>query len=289
MSTAAVNPYEISMEELKRLAETAPEVTPESVTPPSVTEQPRDEQGRFIKVEESEPTVNESTETQTETEEATPVEAYTATIDLGDGSGVQVFEGKDKDELLQKLIVAQENATRKIRELTATKTAPVTPPVVEPTLNPDQEAELAQEFLSEPSKAFDKLYQKRRQEELAREAEARKQAEEAGKAELAAANAFMAANPDYFVCPQNGNRIDRVLKLNGWASTTENIQKAYDELKADGLLTAKPSEAAPVRTARTSGLSVRAAVQPPPKSPVDPSKLTLEQLRDLAGGYVYPQ
>src|SRR5690348_17341391 len=37
-------------------------------------------------------------------------------IDLGDGSGKQVFEADSAEELIDKLTTAQENATRKIRE-----------------------------------------------------------------------------------------------------------------------------------------------------------------------------
>lgn len=38
-------------------------------------------------------------------------------IDIGDGAGVQVFEAETETELIAKLVIAQENATRKIRDL----------------------------------------------------------------------------------------------------------------------------------------------------------------------------
>ena len=48
---------------------------------------------------------------------------YRREIDLGDGSGVQVFEGSSYDELIDKLANAQLHATRKIKELSTAKKA----------------------------------------------------------------------------------------------------------------------------------------------------------------------
>jgi len=50
---------------------------------------------------------------------------YRREIDLGDGSGKQVFEAESVEELLDKLTEAQEHATRKIRELSAASRPPV--------------------------------------------------------------------------------------------------------------------------------------------------------------------
>src|SRR5207248_2228797 len=133
------------------------------VTPPSV-EQPRDDKGRFVAVPDpsTDPAqADPAAAPDPGVDPAAPVEEFTATIDVGDGAGVQVFSAPTKDELLEKLIEAQENATRKIRELTA-KPVVAPAPVAPVAPNPDEEAALAQEFLSEPIKAFEKLYTKRR-------------------------------------------------------------------------------------------------------------------------------
>jgi hypothetical protein len=289
MSTTAVNPYAISMDELRQLAHDQPLPPPE----PTPTAQPRDEQGRFVAVQDP-PVDDTPTDAPPQADDvvppqadAAPVEEFTATIDIGDGSGVQVFSAPTKDELLEKLIEAQENATRKIRELNARPTPPPTP-TPEPTVNLDDEAALAQAILSEPSAAIRRVME----QELGmsvKEAKAKILAADElarGQQEVSAANQFMAANPDYYVCPSNANKIDRLLKLNNAPATVENIQKAYEELKADGLLTAKPVET-PARTARSSGISVRTVTPPAPKPVEDLSKLTREQLFERAGGYAY--
>jgi hypothetical protein len=280
MSTA-VNPYTISMDELARLAadQTLPPpepITPEGVTPPSVTDpapdpaanpdpaaQPRDAQGRFVAADPAPDAAQVD-------DPAAPVEEFTATIDLNDGGGVQVFSAPTKDELLEKLIEAQENATRKIRELTAkpvvapTPVAPVAP-------NPDEEAALAQELLSEPTKALERFYAKRRAEEKAAEAEAQRQAEQAKAAVDAAAAKFITANPDFYECPKNAARIAGWLRVNGKPENFDTIQEAYNDLNADGLLLPKP--AAVVATpARASGLSVRRSAAPPPPPTVNKVK-----------------
>jgi hypothetical protein len=97
--------------------------------------------------------------------------------------------------------------------------------------------------------------------------------------------AFMAANPDYFASQQNAKRLIRQLEIDRLPETVENLQKVYNELKADGLIAPKPAEAAPVIRTRSSGLSTRSSVPPPPPKPVDLSKLTIEQIKELAGGY----
>ena len=283
MSTATPDFSQMTAAQIKEFIEQQP-VTPESVTPEGEADitadtttddsgQPRDEKGRFV---------SQSPDPEPDIE---PVEEYTATIDIGDGAGVQVFSAPTKDELLTKLIEAQENATRKIRELSTKKADPA--PAAPQVPNPDEELALAQEFLANPSQAFDRLYQKRREEERQREAEAARAAAEAAKAVDSAAKQFIAATPDYYEHPKNAARIEGWLKLNGNLDPTyENITAAYNDLKTDGLLLSKPEEQ-PARTARASGISVRRSVAPPTPPAKDPRTMTKEELFAAAGGYVY--
>ena len=60
----------------------------------------------------------ESTVTLTATP---PPSKFVREIDLKDGSGVQKFEAESWEGLVDKLATAQENATKKIRELSARK------------------------------------------------------------------------------------------------------------------------------------------------------------------------
>ena len=69
------------------------------------------------------------------------VTIYQRRIDLGDGSGVQVFNAGSMEELVDKLVTAQENATKKIRELNAA----VPKPQVQKERSADEEFVLSQE------------------------------------------------------------------------------------------------------------------------------------------------
>lgn len=165
---------------------------------------------------------------------------YRREIDLGDGSGVQVFEAPTIEELVDKLATAQEHATRKIRELTATKKT-----ATEPTQQElDEEFILSQELANNPSLAFDKLFQKRLgsspeevKKGLQRLADIDREA-----ADKQAAVTFVEKNPDYVATPKNGAKIDRYLKTYNLPGTVENIEKAFQDLSESGLLETKKPE-----------------------------------------------
>lgn len=284
MSTTSVNPYEISMEELKNLAAGVP------LPPP---EQPRDEQGRFVSADEGQPTVDESVETQTE---ETEPEQFIAEreIDLEDGSGVQVFRGVgDTQEaaweaLADELAKAQANATKKIRELSAKPAAPPAPE--KPAISAEDAFLASQGDVEATQRIIDARVEAKLKE--ANEARQRQEAEarERDRQEDIIASQFIADNPDYFVSPQNGRRLVRQLEIEGLPRTRESLNKVYADLKADGLITQKPAEQPPVTPRpRSSGLSTRGSVAPPPANvSKDPRKMSLEELREAAGGYQNP-
>lgn len=282
MSTTPVDLTAMSATEIKTFIES--QALPAEVT----TEQLRDEQGRFIS-----PTTEGSPDGETgpegEITESEPV-VVEREIDLGDGSGVQVFRGVGATEteayaaLADELASAQANATKKIRELTQ---APVKTPDTSTT--PENEFLLQQRLLDAPRATIRELFKEEFgmspteiKAKLAK-ADAALEAQTIDRA----SDAFLAANPDYFVSEQNGRRMVRQLEIEGLPPTTENMQKVYDGLKADGLITPKPAADAPSIRGRSSGLSTRSSAPPPPPRPVDTSKLSLEQLRELAGGYRY--
>lgn len=299
MSAAPViNPYEISMDELARLANQP--VTPEPSAdktadisadiPSDKTAQLRDDKGRFV-----------APEPDKTADISAPVEEYTATIDVGDGAGVQIFSAPTKDELLEKLIEAQTNATKKIRELSArpaaAPVAPVAPTVTTP--NPDEELAISQEILSEPTSAFRKLFEKQvgMPIDSFKTKVDRLEAWERGQRDEAVAREWMAATPDYNATPANGVKIGKWLELNRLEATAENIQAAYTDLNASGLLTPKPA-AAPATPAtpaapapRSSGISTRHSITPPTPTVADETKkayeIPMDQLLIKAGGYKY--
>jgi hypothetical protein len=86
-----------------------------------------------------------------------PKMVFSATIDLEDGEAVQKFEGESHKEITDKLLIAQANATARIRELRKPATPPATPPKAplqfnKKPLTADERFTMAQD-LSDPEKA----------------------------------------------------------------------------------------------------------------------------------------
>lgn len=186
--------------------------------------------------------------------QADPVEedeiVYRREIDLGDGSGVQVFEGASYDELVDKLANAQLHATRKIKELSTAKKVEAKAE----ELTPEQEFLLSQELTSKPSKAIKALIEstlgmsveefRKTQEEL-RSFRAEKVAE-------TDAVRFVQETPDYFASAKNGEKMSRYLKTFNLEPSVDNYRKAFNDLNESGLLEARPA------TDNTSATSTQA-------------------------------
>ena len=273
--TTAIDPNSLSTEELRNLIVSGelPEIEPEP-------EQPRDEFGRFTTAEE--PTAEpEDAEAEVEVPEM-----FVREIDLGDGSGVQVFKAESLEELVDKLAEAQANATKKIRELSQPR------PVKVEELNPDQEVALSQALLAEPSKVLRRQIEQtfgmpvdeiRDNLRMAKETRVAQEADQA-------AREFVAETPDYFACPENFQRISRYMDRMGMPPTKASIQQAYSDLNADGILRAKPTNAQ-TPAPRSSGISTRRSSAPPVKTAEDfrreASKLSAAELLERAGGYQY--
>jgi hypothetical protein len=198
------------------------------------TEQQRDETGKFLKREQS-------SSKREQTEEVDEI-VYRREIDLGDGGGVQVFEGATPDEVIDKLAKAQENATRKIRELTAAKKAE---DEKKPARTPEQEWILSQELLANPTDTISKMFEevvgmpptafKSRMDRLA--------AFEKAQSEEQAAQEFITKHPEYVPNARNAQRIEkyvRTYELDG--TKAESIEKAYADLVEGGLLETKAAE-----------------------------------------------
>jgi hypothetical protein len=172
----------------------------------------------------------------------TPVEAepeqffYKKEIDLGDGSGVQVFTGKGTtalealEELSEKLADAQRHATKKIHELSAKVKAEDTRTEQQKT---DDEYVIAQRLQKEPSKAI---------RDVVREVIAER--EESQRRSLQTQQNFVDSHPDYIADTENGARITHEVQRLGYNEfTEESLEKAYQSLKASGLLKVKAEEA----------------------------------------------
>jgi hypothetical protein len=256
------------------------EFAPPSFAPPAQDpaaekkeEAPRDDKGRFV-----------STKVKRE-------------IDLGDGSGKQVFEADTYEELADKLAEAQTHATKKIREqnrkLKEARTpkvepTPRTPKYNEKPLTTDEEFAIGQNFSQMPRAAFEKLFESvtgLKPVEFRSKLEAM-DAFDAAMAEQREAEAFVVSHAkDFTPSPQNYAALKGILDAEGLAVTKDNLDYAFDQASTSGLLVSitptpaprieEPAPPAPRKV--STGLSDRA----PSREIAAPSVPTVEELRAM--------
>lgn len=200
-------------------------------------------------------------------EEPPPVETAeeevfmaTAEIDLEDGSGVQVFEAQGSTEteahrnLNDKLVDAQRNATKKIREqgarlreLEAVHKANTAPETKE--LSADDEYIITQELQKTPSKALRRWFKQvtgcepEEFSNVKQAFDAFKNGQTAATVGAAAVSAFLAAHPDYEDEGKDGEKNTRLMQMQfkemgiTWPpKSSDELTKAYLKLKESGLL-----------------------------------------------------
>lgn len=205
--------------------------------------------------------------------------------------GEEVYFGHGPDSITRErdayrqLREAKIHANRKIREQNQTIK---TTEAAKVAMTADERYVLAQRMQTEPDLVLEEAISKR----LA--SDPRIQAAEqlaTDKKINDVTIAWVNENPEYYAVPANGKRIWKELQYNGiTVPTAADLDKAYQSLKSEGLLQAKPAEVAPVVTApapvrRSSGLPTRSSAVPTPvvAAPVvDPYKMPLEELMILA-------
>lgn len=256
----------------------------------------RDEKGRFLPA--GGPNAAAVANSDTEDVKTVPIRRE---IDLGDGSGKQVFEASTTDELLDKLTTAQLHATRKIRqqnqalkELRGQSGAPKYAPKA---MTPDEEFVVGQEFSTKPRDAFRKLFEAETGmslDQFRNKAAAIDAIEEQRQAN-AIGEQYCSEHPEYHACPQNASAINRYFKTYNLAATMDNLEQAIDELSTSGLLVTEtpaaeaeaiPQVVAPPKRKATGLFGVGAAPsglssQPAKKlSDADLSKMSSKQLAE---------
>jgi hypothetical protein len=182
-------------------------------------------------------------------------------IDLGDGSGKQVFEADTPEELIDKLTKAQENATRKIRQLNrqvkATARKPQQPaaqPKQPRVLSADEQFQLATEIQTNPLAAFDKLFEATtgfKPDEFRAHMGEFEQIKAERDAQVAVQGFLNDHATDYFPTPRNYQAIQNFLDSNGLPLTSENLEYAFDELTTSGLLEQRPAAPQPAPSAQS--------------------------------------
>lgn len=284
-----LDPETMPLEELMALANAEP--TEEVVEPV----QPRNPDGTFASPE----TVSADAEIPPVTEgisAPTPPTSFSRTIDLGDGSGAQVFTADSLEGLVDKLADAQKHATRKIRELNqVAKQVPKAPARKE--LTADEKYLLGQRLINEPDVALRELLEAELgmtfDEFKTSTVQARQITKE--KVELAQVQQWLTKNPDFHNVDANAQKMHRYInRFCEGGMTQDNLDLAYASLHGDGLLAAKPVAAPPVVVppaaprARASSLSSRiSTVTPPTSGPTEADlyKMPMHELEALANGH----
>lgn len=222
---------------------------------------------------------------------------YRKEIDLGEGDGIQVFEGESLEELVDKLAEAQRNATKKIREFNLQKKAEDARTAQQ---KQDDEFVIAERLQKEPTKTVRQIV-----------AEVIAEREAATQAAIDAQSRFVQTHPDFIANPKNANEMQIEVQRLGYTDFTyEGLEKAYQNLKLRGILQlkaegseeatkeetketprieeTKAESAQPRSPKRSSNLSTRTAALPPKmdnKPTLDEAydpKFPMEKLKDLA-------
>lgn len=183
---------------------------------------------------------------------AATVAPFERKIDLGDGSGVQVFKGATQDELLDKLTEAQVNATKKIRELSAAKKRELKPDKREPlpefkpqVLSDHDIASIAQDLSINPDKAWDRLFQAKvgaTPDTIARQSMLVNQIYQERQEEQAVTQFMLDHQGDYFPCAENLNEINKFFIAEEIPVTRNNMEYAYTTLRDSGKMKDAPVE-----------------------------------------------
>lgn len=173
-----------------------------------------------------------------------------------------VYEADTQEELDEKMAEAIANGTRKIRQLTRQTTLePVSAvpegatveeeaPVWKPRPLTEEEKFIVK---TDPEKAFDIQFEAKYGMTPERKAEVDRQTYENSKETRAAAEVekFKDQTPGYFMCPENAAAMQTYMTKNKLAYVAKNLEIAFKELSAKGLLANKPEVPVPPVVART--------------------------------------
>jgi hypothetical protein len=182
---------------------------------------------------------------------------WEARVDNKDGSGVQVYRSKTKDELIGKLMQAQAHASSKIRQQEDERQrrlldepadmAPTRRALQPRQLTADEQFEYAESMSSGDPSRMHKAQEKRDairfgapiDEVMGRLVETENTL--AVEAYKATAKAFMKQNDTVEFTRELGDKIDEVLAENKWAYTVRNLNKVLETLKSQNEVTIKVS------------------------------------------------
>lgn len=220
----------MTLDELRAMA--IKEAAEPVAAPVGAAAQPRDKDGKFAARDTGKDEFdNSADEEEEEEDDGTPSRTiYRKEIDNADGSGVDVYEADSLEELVEKIAAGKANANKKIRELNQ---------VVKAATAKTQQISEDDDFV-----VSEKLKKNPKQTVKEIAAEVLREQQEAVQKALRAQEQFVATHPDYVANPENAGRLTAWLQSHGYSEcTTEGLEKAYQDLKASGLLVLKIEEA----------------------------------------------
>jgi hypothetical protein len=171
---------------------------------------------------------------------------YIVDVDAEDGSQVQTFKGASIDEVTDKLLAAQVNATRRINELKKSQTPDrrkATPAFKPRKLSAEEEFAATNDIRTgKVQEVVDRAVEASLGAPLAsvRERLQREDQREANEAAAAAAEAFVQSTPEWYPTVENKLALWNYMEENNMDWTSKNFGMAFDHLMAGGLLEKHP-------------------------------------------------
>lgn len=198
-----------------------------------IVKQARGADGRFSSADEIDNSTDVADDAAVAAEDGAPTTTiYRKEIDNGNGS-VDVYEAESLEELVDKLAAGKLNANKKIQEFIAEKKAAGAKAA---QITADDEYVVGEQLKKNPKQTMKQIVLETLTEQQA-----------AIQRSNDAQSHFVATHPDYIANPENGARMTRWIQTNGHTEiTTDGLEKAYQDLKASGLLSLKPAGAGDV-------------------------------------------
>ena len=210
--------------------------------------------------------------TQPETAPAQTSNKFRREIDLGDGSGKQVFEANTLEALTDALVQAQTNATRKIRELSRRQKLQGTPDTEYPVARPKpvEATKVTDDMVflfGSDNRTQRTVLEKLMSLEaaVANDLQDRQYQQQSNEVKISAARQFLGQHPE---CsdPKISQAIEKYIDSRKWPVTAHNLELALEGLVNEGVIEIEEEPASGTPEQPTGIQSEQTQPQPKPVS-----------------------
>lgn len=224
------------------------------------------------------------------------VSKFTREIDLGDGSGKQVFKADSAEALLDVLTEAQKNATIKIREQQfelkkAQRAQPEridTPTATKRDLSAQELLDITNELSKNPASAVDKIFKAQTGLTAAEVGTFINDFRTAQSIAKADTDFLLNHQEDYVPSAQNAARIEKFLADEKLQHTHKNLEYAFQELTEGGLLEVNSADPNKVtvpshqrRKPMSTGIRQSSSSRPTDANEVNPSAIKESDVEEI--------